>query len=50
MNLELLIKTNKGVKLTLDGEKLYKKLDDMFGEKVLKLEINDGEISGTIKM
>ena len=30
LNLKLFIKNNKGVKLTLDGERLYKQLDEMF--------------------
>lgn len=50
LNLELFIKTNKGVKLTLDGEKLYKELDNMFGKNVFKTEINDKELNGTIKI
>ena len=50
LNLELFIKTNKGVKLTLDGEKLYKELDNMFGKNIFKTEINDKELTGTIKI
>lgn len=50
LKLQLFITTNKGVKLTLDGEKLYKELDDMFGKKILKLEMSNEEIVGTIKI
>ena len=30
LKLNLIIRSNKGIELTLDGEKLYKKLDGMF--------------------
>lgn len=50
LNLKLLIKTNKGVKLTLDGEKLYKELDIMFGKKILNEEISDENLTGNIKI
>ena len=35
-NLQLFIKNNKGVSLTLDGEKLYKKIDPIFNSLVQK--------------
>lgn len=50
LNLQLFIKTNKGVKLTLDGEKLYKELDLMFGKKILNVETSNEDLTGTIKI
>lgn len=50
LNLQLFTKTNKGVKLTLDGEKLYKELDEMFNKKVFNVEAKDQELTGTIKI
>lgn len=47
MDLKLFVKTNKGVKLTLDGEKLYKQLDEMFYNFVIN-QNNEDEVKGII--
>ncbi len=48
LNLELIIRNNKGISLTNDGIELYKKLDNMFSN-IENYNIYDGEdITGTI--
>jgi len=47
LGLELIIRNNKGIKLTSDGLDLYKKLDDAFSG-FIKYNKQDEELSGTI--
>ena len=48
LGLELIIRNNKGLKLTTDGEELYKKLDDMFAI-IGEWNADNGEdITGTL--
>ncbi|MDO5556459.1 MAG: LysR family transcriptional regulator [Clostridia bacterium] len=44
LELKLLIKTNKGIKLTLDGERLYKQLDEMFSNFNNNLDETTGKL------
>lgn len=48
LNLQLFLKSNKGVTLTLDGEKLYKEIDGVFSKFMLGFDIDNNELSGTI--
>lgn len=50
LKLNLIIRSNKGIELTLDGEKLYKKLDGMFNNfsDFSLNDNNDEKINGTL--
>lgn len=49
LNLKLFVKNNKGITLTLDGEKLYKELDGLFSNLSDNLQKDEkDEISGNI--
>lgn len=48
LNLVLLNRTNKGISLTLDGEKLYKKLDEMFHLFQLGQFLDSSELVGNL--
>lgn len=48
LNLELIVRNNKGISLTNDGMELYKQLDDMFSNIQKYNVANDDEMTGTI--
>lgn len=48
LSLILLNRTNKGITLTLDGEKLYKKLDEMFSSFQMQQFIDENELVGNL--
>lgn len=48
LNLKLFVKNNKGVKLTLDGEKLYNRLDNTFSDFMIKFDNKNDDMSGVI--
>lgn len=47
LGLELIVRNNKGIKLTSDGLELYKQLDDAFSG-LIKYTKDDDDLSGTI--
>lgn len=48
LNLKLINRTNKGISLTLDGEKLYKKLDEAFNNFNTKVFPNSTNLRGNL--
>lgn len=48
LNLKLINKNNKGIELTLDGERLYNKLDKHFSNIISDLDDKEEEFTGNI--